>query len=52
MKQLILFLVITVVGISYALPVTKTEPKKVETSEEEPGSDVEVVVVLLFLCYV
>lgn len=42
MKQVILFLVIAVLGSTFALPVTKNEPKKEEKSEENKANDVEV----------
>lgn len=43
MKQLVLFLVIVVLGISYGLPVTKNEQKKEEKLEENKNNDIEVI---------
>lgn len=42
MNQLQLFLILVVLGLSYALPVTKVEEKK-EEHKDETADDVEVI---------
>lgn len=52
MKRLLLLFVIAIALTTlFALPVTKTEPKKEEKAEENPNNDVEVKKKNCYFCW-